>query len=101
MIIQDKKKYFDYIKNTEEKVNNWYKSLNSNLVSETSKKDIDSLRSQIFGKLIVLNLKLDTNTLINQTDWIQYQQDVDALCKQLSDKINFAITQNKANSAER
>ena len=94
MIIQDKKKYLDYIKKTEEKVNNLYESINSNSVLGTTRKDIDSIRSKIFGKIVVINLKLDANQIITQPDWEQYTKQIDELYKKMSDKVNQTIARS-------
>ena len=90
MIIQDKKKYLDYIKKTEEKVNNLY----DNSVLGTTRKDIDSIRSKIFGKIVVINLKLDANQIITQPDWEQYTKQIDELYKKMSDKVNQTIARS-------
>lgn len=91
MIIQDKKKYLDYIKKTEKSVNNLYDSINSNLVLETSKKDVESIRSKIFGELVVISRKLAANGLIMQSDWEKHKKQIDELYKEMSDKVNQII----------
>ena len=91
MIIQDKKKYLDYIKKTEEKVNNLYNHINSNLILETSREDIENIRNKIFRKLVVINVKLDAGELISSTYWEQYTKQVDELCTELETIVNTAI----------
>ena len=88
MIIQDNHKYLEYIKETEEKVNNLYDSLNSCNVSEAVKKDIASIRSKIFGELVVISVKLAANCLIMPSDWENYKRQIDDLFKELEAKVN-------------
>lgn len=91
MIIQDKQKYMEHIKKAEEKANNIYNSINWSVIPESYKKDIESIRSKIFGKLVVINVKLDADELIAPSDWEQHTKQIDGLCKDLSDKVNEAI----------
>ena len=91
MIIQDKQKYMEYIKKVEEKANKIYNSMNWGIVPESYKKDIESIRSKIFGKLVVINVKLDSGELLAPSDWEQHTKKIDSLCKDLSDKVNEAI----------
>ena len=88
MFIQDNHKYLEYIKETEEKVNNLYDSLNSCNVSEAVKKDIASIRSKIFGELVVISVKLAANCLIMPSDWENYKRQIDDLFKELEVKVN-------------
>lgn len=88
MIIQDERKYLEYIKETEGKVNNLYESLNSRIVSEAAKKDIESIRSKIFGELVVINGKLADNDFITPSDWENYKKQIDDLFKELEAKVN-------------
>lgn len=88
MIIQDERKYQEYIKETEEKVNNLYDSLNSSIVSEAAKKDIENIRSKIFGELVVISGKLADNDLIMPSDWEKRKQQIDDLLKELEAKVN-------------
>ncbi len=91
MIIQDKKGYLDYIKRMEADVNNLYNSINSNLVSETSKKEVEKIRSKILGKLVVISVKLSDYDIIMQSDWEEYKKQIDDLYKEMSDKVNQII----------
>ena len=91
MIIQDKKGYSDYIKRMEVDVNNLYNSINSNLVSETSKKEVEKIRSKILGKLVVISVKLSDYDIIMQSDWEEYKKQIDDLYKEMSDKVNQII----------
>ena len=88
MIIQDTRKYCEYIKETEDKVNKLYDSLNSSIVSEAAKKDIESIRSKIFGELVVIDGKLDAGDLIMPSDWEKRKQQIDDLLKELEVKVN-------------
>ncbi|MBQ6027097.1 MAG: hypothetical protein IJL21_00890 [Alphaproteobacteria bacterium] len=91
MIIQDTRKYREYIKETEDKVNKLYNNAIANVIPETCKKNIESIRSKIFGELVVINGKLADNYLITPSDWEQHTKRIDGLCKDLSDKVNEAI----------
>lgn len=91
MIIQDKQNYMEYIKKAEEKANKIYSSINWAAIPESYKKDIESIRSKIFGKLVVISVNLNAGELIAPSDWEQCTKQIDGLCKDLSDKVNEAI----------
>ena len=72
-------------------MNKLYNNAIANVIPETCKKNIESIRSKIFGELVVINGKLADNYLITPSDWEQHTKRIDGLCKDLSDKVNEAI----------
>lgn len=91
MIIQDTRKYREYIKETEDKVNKLYNNAIANVIPETCKKNIESIRSKIFGELVVINGKLANNYLITPSDWENYKKQIDELYKEMTGKVNEAV----------
>lgn len=89
MIVQDTRKYDEYIKETEDKVNKLYNNAIANVIPETFKKNIESIRSKIFGKLVIISGKLAANDLITPSDWENYKKQIDELYKEMTGTLNM------------
>lgn len=89
MIIKDDSVYLDYVKDIETKVNNLFKGIAAIAMSDAERQKIDEIRVKIFGKTSMVRMLVSQKTgLIPNADWIKYKVDIDALYRDLSDKIN-------------
>lgn len=92
MIIKDKSIYLNYAKDIETKVNNLCAKISLTTIHEPLKQEIEKVRVKILANVFLIkDLATQETGLIPNADWIQYQKDIDALYKHLSDKVNEAI----------
>ncbi len=102
MIIKDKSIYLNYVKDIENKVNDICKKISLATMQGPIKQDIEKTRIKILGKVFLIkNLANQETGLIPNSDWLQYQKDIDTLYKQLSDSINKASRCKKTQESVR
>ncbi|MBQ7185890.1 MAG: hypothetical protein IJR92_03740 [Alphaproteobacteria bacterium] len=89
MIVTDESVYLNYVKDIENKIKSLCSNVSFAAMQDTLKQDIEKTRAQIMSKVFLIrNLANQKKCIISNSDWVQYQKDINALCKQLSDKIN-------------
>lgn len=101
MIVTDKSVYLNYVNDIENKVKSLCSNVSFAAMQDTLKQDIEKTRVQIMSKVFLIkNLVNQKTGLIPNSDWVQYQKDINALYKQLSDKINKAVSYSKTHGLE-
>ena len=102
MIFKDKSVYLNYAKDIENKVNNLCAKVSLTTMQNPLKQEIEKIRVKILAKVFLIkNLANQETGLIPNSDWIQYQKDIDTLYKQLSDSINRASRGQKSQEITR
>ncbi|MDW3024560.1 MAG: hypothetical protein R8N50_02630 [Alphaproteobacteria bacterium] len=96
MILKDKSIYLNYAKDIETKVNNLCAKISLTTMQGPLKQEIEKIHVKILAKVFLIKDSATQETgLIPNSDWIQYQKDIDTLYKQLSYSINKALRGQK------
>jgi hypothetical protein len=96
MIVKDKSVYLNYVKDIENKVKSLCSNVSFATMQDKLKQDIEKTRVQIMSKVFLIkNLANQETGLIPNSDWVQYQKEIDSLYQNLSSMVKKATTYSK------